>query len=258
VSSLRIPSVPACIFCGSGPTEVEDVIPKWMQAKLPRGLPKGQGVMTIAGDEKVPLTTHKSMPYNQRAKVVCRPCNNHWMSDIEDRASGHLKPMMFQDGDIVLDRAAQQKVATWGVLKTMLVPYLAPKPDRIVPDHYAEFRRIKEPLKIGQVVFLARHDGSQWPGFEAWSFVIEDKESSDALPEMKAYGVTFHVDNLVVQLIGFAFKTWIPRLHIPNMFLPYIKQVWPIQEDSIVWPPSVTMDSTTLLRFRSWFGLLFR
>ena len=47
------------------------------------------------------------------AKVICRACNNEWLSGIDDAAARVLKPLIRGEQEVALDRAGQTAVAAW-------------------------------------------------------------------------------------------------------------------------------------------------
>lgn len=67
-----------------------------------RGTFVGPGQMTLTADE--PVIT---------AKVICRSCNNEWLSGIDDAAARVLKPLIRGEHAVVLDRVGQAAVAAW-------------------------------------------------------------------------------------------------------------------------------------------------
>ena len=93
-----------CIFCGGAPTVVEAVFSTWLGNRLP----KGKAVTQLAVNPMAPSArTYPGTAFRGRAKVVCKKCNNEWMSQIEEKASRLLKPMLFGSLPIGLDSGAQ-------------------------------------------------------------------------------------------------------------------------------------------------------
>ena len=261
---MSVPETKRCIFCGGSPTTVEDVFPLWLNNKLPRRNTRVTAVRAAGAPGLGPATTFKSIAYRAKAKVVCGPCNNVWMSGIENRASTCLKSMLFSSLAVSLDNQSQLRLATWAMLKGLLVPYLeddgapprgrAPRfrptaDPRIVPSaHYDEFEKKREPWKK-QVIYLAQHDGTLPSGAHTFNFMLTTRDSLPFTPPAEAYGVTFHIDKLVVQVFGHSAPAGF-EAQFPQEFGPYVVRVWPVGQ-SIVWPPPHTMDARTLIGFRS-------
>jgi hypothetical protein len=159
---MSIPETERCIFCGEEPTTVEDVFPLWLNKRLPRRNTRVMAVSAAGAPALGPATTFKSIAYRAQAKVVCSPCNNRWMSGIEKRAGDCLKLLLFGTLAASLDNQSQLRLATWAMLKSLLVPYLqddggpprgrprrfrpAPDPGIVPAAHYAEFHEKRQPL----------------------------------------------------------------------------------------------------------------
>src|SRR5271156_2823255 len=58
--------------------------------------------------------------------VVCRPCNNDWMSGLETAAELILRPLMLGKATH-LDRRSQTILATWACMKNMVAEFSSPE-----------------------------------------------------------------------------------------------------------------------------------
>ena len=47
------------------------------------------------------------------AKVICQPCNNNWLSRIDNAAAQVLRPLVRGEREVALDSAGQTAVASW-------------------------------------------------------------------------------------------------------------------------------------------------
>ncbi len=74
---------------------------------------------------------------DHRAKVVCLPCNNGWMNDLETAARPFLKEMI-AGGGVALDVDSQRTVATWAAKTAMCVERTFPSATQAIPDGYYE------------------------------------------------------------------------------------------------------------------------
>ena len=261
---MSIPETTRCVFCGGFPTTVEDVFPLWLTRKLPRRNAHVTAARAVGATALGPVNVFKSIAYRAQAKVVCAPCNTRWMSGIEKRASECLKSLLFGSLAVSLDNHSQLRLATWAMLKALLVPYLQdsgtpkqgrPPQFRLVPDprivpavHYSEFERKREPWKK-QVIYLAQHDGTLPSGAHLFNFVLTSRDSIPFTPPADAYGITFHIDRLVVQVFGHSAPAGI-EAQFPQEFSRYVLRVWPLGL-SVVRPPPHVVDANTLLGFRS-------
>jgi hypothetical protein len=107
-----------CIFCGDSDMTEEHLIAAWVlrafhrQRKPDAGLSGsfvGPGRMRLSPEE--PIST---------AKVVCRSCNNEWLSVIDNAAAKVLKPLIRGDDTVTLDEEGQAMLAAW-IYKSALV-----------------------------------------------------------------------------------------------------------------------------------------
>lgn len=95
-----------------------------------------------------------------RKKIVCQKCNNGWMSEIQERASAHLRRLIANE-DHVVNKSAMEDVGKWATMVTMTFEfddpaYMAtPKSQRI---YFKEHRRTPPDWCI----WLGRHSGEQW------------------------------------------------------------------------------------------------
>ena len=99
-----------CIFCGARANSEEHFWPEWALKHLPK--------TTLAGF----IGKHKDLKFSgdYTVRCVCRECNQHWMSDIETGNIPLLGRMML-DNSIRLDQPQQLTVASWAVLKAMVL-----------------------------------------------------------------------------------------------------------------------------------------
>ena len=113
---------PHCVLCQTttGPFHVEDVFAKWITRVLPTPtapIERGRG--------DSPRATHRSNILEAKLrKAVCRPCNNGWMSQLEDDVRDVLAGAMSPTArtvPVTLNRDDQQTVAFWAVEKALLL-----------------------------------------------------------------------------------------------------------------------------------------
>ena len=101
-----------CIFCGAYGTTEEHLIAAWvLRAFLRERRPTGALSGTFLGNDRR-MRVEPSEPVST-AKVVCRRCNNEWLSGIDNAAAQVLKPVIRGDHEVVLDRRGQSAVAAW-------------------------------------------------------------------------------------------------------------------------------------------------
>lgn len=93
-----------CMFCPDPVNSKEHVWPLWIHERKdfgPLNFKRGDGVVTVIPDPKV------------TARVVCKTCNNGWMSAKLEEPNIPIISCMMQDITITLDRQQQTHVAHW-------------------------------------------------------------------------------------------------------------------------------------------------
>src|SRR5262245_51658084 len=111
-----------CIFCGGGPVSREHTTPEWIHHILGPASAVGLWRPHSGG-------THWRAPGRSgqgKIKLVCQPCNNGWLSDLEDRAAALMRPLIL-DISIPLSRESQATVALWCVKTAMVNECVGPR-----------------------------------------------------------------------------------------------------------------------------------
>ena len=106
-----------CIYCGAIDMSEEHLIADWVHRAFERK--RHPGPMfggTFVERQEMRMS---SQPPAATAKVVCKRCNNEWLSRIDNAAAGLLKPLIRGDNSVSLDRCGQTLFASW-IVKTAL------------------------------------------------------------------------------------------------------------------------------------------
>lgn len=100
-----------CIFCGARADDREHLLPEWLQKILPS---EEAGIYTrqIAGEEP---KSWRRRPFTEKAKFVCKGCNQGWMSELEGEAKTVLTAAITRQGPCHFDLVAQWTIARWAV-----------------------------------------------------------------------------------------------------------------------------------------------
>jgi hypothetical protein len=136
-------------------------------------------------------------PFSMTVKEFCRPCNNGWMSQLENAAKPHLLPLV-SGSDCRLSPAAQRVLAAWCFKTACVYDYVGPG-DRIPAAHREAFYRDREP-PAGVVVHLApRNVDDGYPPLAQQRLrraVVDDDR-------FEAYKSVIAIGHMLVQVIGF-------------------------------------------------------
>lgn len=108
-----------CIFCGARADSKEHIFPDWINRLILTDEFEGMA-FTIERGELVERRTHRTnQAAGDRARIVCRRCNNGWLSDLEGKAQELLSPLML--GEPTTLNAGQQLLAAEWAAKTAMV-----------------------------------------------------------------------------------------------------------------------------------------
>lgn len=117
-----------CIFCGGGKLSKEHFWSAWMAEYLPR-YPDGRRVEHyITFTKKFKLSrppeaqTRPGQTWTKKLRVVCKKCNNGWMSVLENEAKPILLSLMASKPHI-LDVPVLQLLSRWIAMKVMVVEF---------------------------------------------------------------------------------------------------------------------------------------
>jgi hypothetical protein len=100
-----------CIFCDNAANSKEDLFSNWILDRVETRYP----LYRERRGKPAELTVSQKV----KLKCVCKPCNNGWMSQIENdcvRVMGNL----LEDIQLPLDEEYQQLISRWAILKSMI------------------------------------------------------------------------------------------------------------------------------------------
>lgn len=174
----------------------------------------------------------------KKVKAVCKPCNNGWMSDLEESNIPLIGNLM-QDVALTLDGSQQYKIVTWAVKMSMIGDFLA-RSHR--PLFFAQAER--EQLRVATnlpprtYVWLGRHTFPDHIGFWGTNCWSHDKS-------VNAFVTTVLFNYLVVQVINLqCTEQWdaTPDLTVnpasgPRPWPQMLTEIWPTTV-SAQWPPA--------------------
>lgn len=206
-----------CVFCEAAKPTREHALPAWISAVLP-----GSGHFRIDQQGKQWL----SKDAGKKVKAVCASCNNHWMSDLEDKSKPLLAPAI-RGEKLVFSIADQTTIATWAA-KTALMSELArlaaPSDFLSRPQHRHLFHH-KEPAP-GTHVWLAAYKGSKMAWFEQHRLELRGSTECDI-----GLATTMSIGHLVLQVIEVPEKI---QMISKSGQLP---QLWPRPKAPVSFPP---------------------
>src|SRR4051794_37888901 len=110
--------MPKCAFCLHPANSREHIFSDWMLAMLPKN-------KRFIFNERIVKTgewvTYLGRKVQLKVDVVCRSCNNNWMSDMENKtAKPAMKNLLFGEHKTELDEKSLRAIAVYA-FKTLII-----------------------------------------------------------------------------------------------------------------------------------------
>ena len=107
-----------CIFCENYANSREDIFPNWINGafEMPDGWSYDKLILSIGSKQKPPQG--KIATKQTAVRCVCKPCNNGWMSQLENEVKPILTPLM-NGHCFKLEPQDQLTLARWVCLKAV-------------------------------------------------------------------------------------------------------------------------------------------
>jgi hypothetical protein len=203
--------VTRCIFCGGRPLTREDYNPRWL---LKRGLiePGFSHTLHYADQRELNPVTGKSRaiatgsytkargdPLTQTLKVVCRTCNNGWMSRLQSEVIPIMTPLITDYWPAIMIAEAV-KLATWAATYTMVIEF-AHILTVAVPRDEREYLRLHQAPPSNWIVCFGLYGGPKsnsafWHRSAAYSregIFHKDTKPNVQTTTFTVGGILFHV-----------------------------------------------------------------
>ncbi len=182
--------------------------------------------------------------------LVCEPCNNGWMSQIETGAANQLRDALAGTA-ISIDLEGQKNIATWMALKALTFDLGEPNPFRVVTeaDLSELFQDRCPPPQLR--AWVARYDGNpkHLTFYARQPFVHPESVNGAVEGDPHAQSLTLVFGKLVVQsiyvpLAGRPFPMAYDR---PDSLHDHA--IWPGPGRTVVWPPSLALTERGLTQY---------
>jgi hypothetical protein len=244
----------ACVFCGRTDAKItkEHVLPNWISTLFP-SIIEGTAQMV---KEDGSVHSFPMRAFQQQVRVVCKPCNEGWMNDLETSVKDLLGPMIRHGRATRLARFEQKQFAMWAIKTAMMLNYLYPRQQRVVPDtQLTDFYAAKAPLSTHSVWIAARESLENEEAELTLSpvimqalgaYFIEPPGANDAPrwkeEERKIYRITFAVGHVAFQVFGHN----LPRgdhIIVPGIPPPGVLKQIGVGWRRVGWPPPRMIES---------------
>jgi hypothetical protein len=185
----------ACIFCGGTPVTEEHVWPYWLNDELP-ALEETTFTLERVGKE---TRVWRGKPASATVAVVCKSCNNGWMSDLESASAPLLIPLI-RGRTPHLDPQAQRAISGWAFKTAVMLDQLNPTM-AFRGEHLDHLRAHLEPHPTVHVFAAACDAKRPEDTFFRSTTVDLHLEPESGLPR-EAYVATLAVRHPAFQVIG--------------------------------------------------------
>jgi hypothetical protein len=233
----------ACVFCGDSAHGLtnEHVYGDWVSNLYG---PDDSGIHQLV-DRTGVVRSWDEIPFQRTVRVVCGACNSGWMSRIENSASPHVGPMI-QGRRRLLRSQHQLPVAQWAWKVALMSDHLHPD-NRLIPEsEYRSFYETKRPgelvnIWLGRIPSHVDSHGELVGGcLKQQASVTLTDDSGTVMNAVnsgqRAYGCTIVAGDLLVQVFGHNFSSYVVEVEVPGDLL---YRVWP-RSGRFTWPPDVS------------------
>lgn len=251
-----------CIFClQPGRIEAEHIWGQWIE-RIIRSRPGDFFVIQqllpngSSGSGYRPSKQWRDSKIGLTAKLVCRQCNNTWMSDIEKASRSAMKDMILSNDPQTLGEDQCRAIANF-LFKTSVIldhmdssrkPFFSPA----IRQKFSVSRAIPKSVQMWFAAFSSERFSGTYS-----TYYFEPKIYP--LNRINYYVVNFLIGHLLLQLIA---KRWVKshgwRDELPNVkhesAADFTTQVWPLPTASVSWPPSVRISREALDSFSTRFS----
>lgn len=237
-----------CIFCGSSNLSKEHFWSEWMHPYFPKepGVKLSSYHANIHGKTRVPLAPPTHMvrdggALTKKLRVVCKKCNETWMSQVETKAKPILVPLLKGDATS-LDKVQQTALSEWIAMKSFVAEH-SQKDGAIYPaevrKQFKANKTIPQPFQIS----VAQCNDPFWAC--AYRRDAAQVRRTRGLPvtgkSKNIQAISFGVGKLFIQVFSTTYPDAGVRFN-PTSAMP-VKVLWPIQDEVLCWPPSRPLTS---------------
>lgn len=230
-----------CIFCDSASgarLTKEHVFPDWLRQLFPRSPNDShtRGQASWAGLEPTTAVTKgQGQAGSRRVKVVCKDCNNGWLSNMENQ----IKPLLMRlirGEPCVLDTHAQRTLAAWAAKTAMVGEFVQPTKVAIPPADRQSFMRNQVPPESGWWIWIAGNGSIEWlTGINHFSARLNVTPVAPVTPNIvNLQSTTLGIGQLLIHLVSTTVAGQSFALKDPEA--ADLRPIWPPPNSDIIWP----------------------
>jgi hypothetical protein len=234
-----------CVFCEQKGLTKEHIWPVWSSQYLKpttnsyiEDLTLRTGLSSTVNSKSVkekPGTT-----FTKKIRVVCRKCNNGWMSDLETDTKPILSKLIATQNH-VLEKQEIEQLIKWITLKVLVLEHSQRK-DAVTP--FFERKAFKESFRMPSNfrIWIAKCGVSGWEGtfWRDASTVSTNEELPATGIDKNIHSITFGFGDLLVHVIHTSLKDL--KIDLDVSVPDCIYSLYPYSSP-ISWPPSKSLSS---------------
>jgi hypothetical protein len=247
-----------CIFCGGTPLSREHIWANWLRGHVPRDMTSyTQSFLThTETDVRGSRKKVSGDPRGRKLRVVCRPCNNNWMSQLQERSKDVLLPLI-EGKNTKLRKTHQELLASWATMFTMVAEQLNPERAVIPKEDRFAFKNSEKPLTNWKI-WIGKYNRGNWPGHFVHNIlpVYLEEDVAHTPPELLTKSNTQESTFVVGKLLFYTFSSTLP--HVTSTWTPdptreYLFQIWPSEQAIARWPlPALDDELADIVANRFW------
>jgi hypothetical protein len=236
----------------------EHLWPHWMSPFIPKGA-QDRHLETWESFDGTRPTNREARERSghittKKLRRVCKDCNNGWMNHIDDDAKSSLLPMMFGN-PIGLDRDGQRRVAEFVALKAFVFDNNSREDAVTTLAQRTAFMDRREIPTYTQIhLFHCGEDPWDWQFHRHSGIAQSSNPSTPPHPRTKnIHSMSIGIGALFVYVLqAFAVDIEFRFERLSS------RQVWPIVDDAIIWPPPIRATAAEAERITGNMGELIR
>lgn len=245
-----------CIFCGDGakpgnPMSEEHLWSEWMAPLLPKD--KGTSYVEYAESFSATQPTGPKLLRNRqggatdkRFKVVCKRCNETWMSAMEKAVQPRLTPLI-KGEPTVLGECDRQMLADWIMLKAFVVEHTSYRGFPAAPissQQDREYFMLLRQLPFGVRIWIAQHTSPK-----KWRSAVFGHSFGAAPPygplpppprPKNAQIITLGIGALLIHIFWTTSEPLYSWIKVEGLVPPF-RELWPLTHEDIRWRPLFTI-----------------
>lgn len=183
---------------------------------------------------------------------VCRPCNEGWMSRIEQRAEPALSPLIRSLNATPLSRGDQGVVALWAYKRAIVFDLLNRTADRYFTEADRHELFTTQTLPAPDIhVWAAGFFGPQAATAVTYRILYNVRREHSADHPTDGYCLTLTVGHVALQVFTCHRRKHARalRLAVAPQWAAATVRLWPPSSDTARWPPSKAFDQHGLSLF---------